>query len=491
MFQISLPQDITILQATNFLASLRSNPLVKYATFESAPTPPAADIPPVTPMFQPQQGYLNSSTASNGIDALYAWTISSGRGDGIKLIDVEYSWQTDHEDFPPLAFSRTFSDSPFNDGQHGAAALGIASAMQNNYGVTGIAPNAQVGISGDRYGTFATRVDAISVATQQLNPGDILLLEMQQYTDSNISAACGCSAPACLVPIDTSEAIFTAVQVAVAKGIVVVESAGNGGHDLDAACFAGQFDRRFRDSGAIVVGAGDSVSRAPLGFSCYGTRVDVQGWGNNVTTLGYGDLARVNGTGDARQFYTDVFGGTSSSTPMVAAASAVVQGVVKNLTGKYIDSAGMREHLRASGVAQPVNAVRKIGPLPNLRAAVDGVRGILDIDRDGQYRATTDGLLFLRYVLGLRDQSLVNGAVSTTATRPANEIENYLAGIVTHNDVDGDGAVLPSTDALLIVRYLMGYRGTQLTDTLIGATATRTTPAAIADFMMLRTPALR
>ena len=39
----------------------------------------------------------------------------------------------------------------------------------------------------------------------------------------------------------------------------------------------GRFDRAVRDSGAIVVGAGDATTRTALTFSSYGNRVDLQG----------------------------------------------------------------------------------------------------------------------------------------------------------------------------------------------------------------------
>ncbi len=266
-FQIRLPSATTLQQARNFLSALRGSAVVSYAEFETLPTSSAVDIPPVTPLFQGQQGYLNPSATSNGVDAIFAWAVPGGKGDGIQLIDVEYSWQTDHEDLPGLVLDAQYADVVFADRQHGAAALGIVAAVQNTYGMTGIAPSAQLGVSSDRYGTYATRVDAISVATQKLNAGDILLLEMQQYTAEPYSTACGCPAPGCLVPVDVVDSIFSAIQIAVAKGVVVVESAGNGATDLDASCFAGRFNRTVRDSGAIMVGAGSSLARETLSFS--------------------------------------------------------------------------------------------------------------------------------------------------------------------------------------------------------------------------------
>jgi hypothetical protein len=62
----------------------------------------AADIPPTTPIFQSEQGYLNA--APSGIDALYAWTVSGGTGLNVKIVDIEGGWRTTHEDMPTLFY---------------------------------------------------------------------------------------------------------------------------------------------------------------------------------------------------------------------------------------------------------------------------------------------------------------------------------------------------------------------------------------------------
>ena len=96
--------------------------------------------------------------------------------------------------------------------------------------------------------------------------------------------------------------IFSAIVAATAKGITVVEAAGNGDENFDLAIFNDTGLQK--DSGAIVVGAGipptnhfdiDSgyasigVPRSRIWFSNYGKIVNVQAWGWHVTTLGYGD----------------------------------------------------------------------------------------------------------------------------------------------------------------------------------------------------------
>lgn len=52
---------------------------------------------------------------------------------------------------------------------------------------------------------------------------------------------------------------------------------------------------------------------------------------------------------------------------------------------------------------------------------------VLDVDANGQVDATTDGLLTLRYMLGLRGTALTVGALGACATRDAAAINSYLS----------------------------------------------------------------
>lgn len=64
-------------------------------------------------------------------------------------------------------------------------------------------------------------------------------------------------------------------------------------------------------------------------------------------------------------------------------------------------------------------------------AAPPGAIAALDIDGNGQVDALTDGLLVLRYLLGLRGNTLIAGAVGANASRCTSlAIEGYLASRV-------------------------------------------------------------
>ena len=149
-------------------------------------------------------------------------------------------------------------------------------------------------------------------------------------------------------------------------GVIVVEAAGNGSVNLDQPGCNRLFDRSYRDSGAIIVGAGDPGQHARLSFSSYGSRVDVQGWGGSVTTAGYGAAFD---PGDIRQRYTHSFGGTSSASPIVTGAVLALQGALKARGLALATPAEIRETLVVTGT--PQTGTEHIGPLPDIRAALD------------------------------------------------------------------------------------------------------------------------
>jgi hypothetical protein len=151
----------------------------------------------------------------------------------------------------------------------------------------------------------------------------------------------------------------------------VVVAAGNGSMNLDSAIDGGAFNRAGRDSGAILVGAGTgNGGRAAECWTNHGSRVDVQGWGDSVATLGYGTLAQVNGA-DTNQWYSNSFSGTSSASPIVVSAVADLQGArIAHGLGVATPSA-MRSLLASTGT--PQTGIKNIGPLPNLRAALDSL----------------------------------------------------------------------------------------------------------------------
>jgi Dockerin type I domain len=99
---------------------------------------------------------------------------------------------------------------------------------------------------------------------------------------------------------------------------------------------------------------------------------------------------------------------------------------------------------------------------------------LFDIDGNGTVDAETDGLLIVRYLLGLQGNALISGAMGGGATRTtADTITAHLQTLHNELDVDGDGQRRSSTDAVIITRYLRNVRGAALTNRVTNGT-TRT-----------------
>ncbi|MEQ1597151.1 MAG: Ig-like domain repeat protein [Casimicrobium sp.] len=107
-----------------------------------------------------------------------------------------------------------------------------------------------------------------------------------------------------------------------------------------------------------------------------------------------------------------------------------------------------------------------------------------DFDANGSTDAAGDGMLLVRYLLGLRGTALTEGLADPTAKRLTPEsIATYLASRPFDWDADLDGRVLPLTDGLLVTRYLLGLRGAALTQGAIGPNAFRTAPANVEAYL--------
>ncbi|MDZ4614801.1 S8 family serine peptidase [Bacillus cereus] len=349
------------------LVKFEKSSLIETAYLQEEETPPQERLPnlSVNPYDEPRltrQGYLEP--APLGINAPYAWSINGGDGKGTTFVDMEYGWLLSHEDLVNQKIELMSGQNKSEHHDHGTSVLGIVSAEDNNIGGIGIAPKAKVKVVSQirDNGTYNT-ADAILSAVNNMQAGDILLLEAQAtydgYGDKNY------------FPVEVKPDIFDAIRMGTNKGIIIIEAGANGGNDLD------QFRDRngkqvlnrnspdFKDSGAIMVGAASArVPHKRSYFSNYGSRVDVYGWGNAVDTTDAKPSEFIT------NLYTSSFAGTSSASPIIAGAAASIQGIAKNNQGRVYTPRQLRDILSDSSTGTKSNdpTSDKIGVLPDLKA---------------------------------------------------------------------------------------------------------------------------
>ena len=330
--------------------------------------------------FECSQGYLHSPP--NGIGAMAVWDAKGGRGEGIRICDIEGNWNLRHEDLPtgiPRIGGTLIMDLSWRN--HGTAVLGEMVSKPSKYGTVGICHKARAAVQSAVINGVWNTAGAIRNAVKNLKRGDVILIELQ-----------GTGPRGRYVAMQYWDDVFSAIRLATDNGITVVEAAGNGNENFDRATYQGTGLQK--DSGAIVVGAGVpptnyfghkmssqlykkiGVPRSRIWFSNYGKIVNVQAWGWHVTTLAYGDA---QGGRSQSRWYTLHFSGTSSASPIVTGAVACIQGRAKELIGKPLEPRIVRKILIATGTPQQaepnVPLSQHIGPQPNLEKAFRKVRG--------------------------------------------------------------------------------------------------------------------
>jgi len=347
--------------ATNIIDALNASPLVEIAM--AAPLPPP---PPIPPDYQPQQGYENSSS-SGGVGAELFWNDYGITGAGVQVCDVEYDFDHQHCDLPPVQILGFTPVSPYGI-DHGTAVLGVVASLDNGTGTTGIAHGADfVKFAGAYDGSTWDVGNAVIRATNAMPTGSIIIIE-QQMSGPNGE----------YVPVEWWQPTYNAIQLAVGNGMIVCEAAGDGDEDLDSVPFSQGNGGHYpflpeNDSGAIIVGAGGSYNttcgstwRSKLSFSTYGSRVTLQGWGECVTTTGYGYL-----WDEENCTYSESFNGTSSATPIVSGACMLLQSYAQAHYGFPLSPDVLRSLLEETGLPQTNPQSGHIGAFPDVVAAID------------------------------------------------------------------------------------------------------------------------
>lgn len=106
-----------------------------------------------------------------------------------------------------------------------------------------------------------------------------------------------------------------------------------------------------------------------------------------------------------------------------------------------------------------------------------------DFDGNGTPDALTDGLMMLRYLFGLTGEDVTNNAMAENSLFTSDETISMIENSMEVADIDSDGQTNALTDGLLLLRYLFDIRDYSLTNGVVGTDALRTSSEDIADYI--------
>jgi serine protease len=344
----------------------------------------------MTPLYRRDQGYLDAI----GVDDIP----TSGPWFGLGLAVVDVGWNLDHEALRhigrPRLFPMTMMEVPADT--HGTAVLGV---VVGGAKIQGIAAGATV-----KALVFPTR-GPTSVAEQLLEVidaksnnalqyGDILLIEIEQEDGHGVPEG---------LPLEVQPDVFEVIQLAVSRGIVVIEAAGNGakqgsvrvGWDLDEIARDGQHAPAWRQksgrdgaipsSGAILVsGCKPFRQSATEPYEVdprlnHGSMVGCYGFGSTVLTSGgyFPPPGRDPSPNrdDPNVWYDCGFGMTSAAAAMVAGVALAIQRMAHEELGHPLSPTQLQAVLRdpRGGTSVQRNG-RRVGIVPHLPRIRDLLR---------------------------------------------------------------------------------------------------------------------
>jgi hypothetical protein len=360
------------------LLSWLENNSISYFFHNNFIVAPPGDIAPATPNYVSQQSYLLSNP---GLNVEAVWNLGYN-GQNITIHNVEYGFNKNHEEFhvfncdiaPGMTVNSSASTSYT---EHGTATMGVLFGNNGSYGITGIAHGAQqVWLYPEWQQSGYSRTNAITQALNNSSIGDVIVFEMQAYGFN------GTVSNPRFVPAEFDFLVWNLTKALTDSGRIVVAAAGNGYQNLDSSDY--QTYMNYGDSGAIIVGGGTAntthaiyppyVVSGITYSSTYGARVDVQGWFENVRTTGAIPNSGFTLVGsDFNQSYM-TFTGTSSATAQLGGVVTVLQSYYKSQTNSTLTSQQLRTILKNTGIPQGGDISKKIGPFPNMLAAINTIQ---------------------------------------------------------------------------------------------------------------------
>jgi subtilisin family serine protease len=224
-----------------------------------------------------------------------AYPTTKGRGATIFVLDTAGKY--DHDELKARTlhqYAKNFTDAKTDDDMHGHSThvAGIAAAGDNDVGVIGVAPEANLVplkvLNDSGSGQYAWIASAIRYVA-----------DIQDFADRKIiSMSLGGGS--------TNKEVTDAIDYAISKGVFIVVAAGNNGHngDRDTVAFPGNYE-------PVITVASLDKSGSVSSFSSAGKAVDVAAPGGDVYSTFRGNAyAKMSGT--------------SMATPQVAGVVALI-----------------------------------------------------------------------------------------------------------------------------------------------------------------------
>ncbi len=281
--------------------------------------PPAEGI--ADPLFPCQWNLHNTGqfggTPGEDINVLPAWEVTLGEGVGIAIIDD--GMVVDHEDLVDnidLDLSHYYREDGTWRGRHGTLVAGTAAARDNDLGVRGVAPRAQIyawGPAHDLEGELTT--DALNRSSRFAAVINISLSTPPFFSQF----------------LQASDAWINAIELAVSqgyngKGSVIVKGVGNGGPG-EQVNDDGETNHYGIVAACAVTNHGDRAS-----YSEPGANLWVCAPSSDNLELG----RLVGAPSTLPSGYDTGFGGTSAATPIVAGVAALVRSANPDLTWRDV-----------------------------------------------------------------------------------------------------------------------------------------------------------
>ena len=166
---------------------------------------------------------------------------------------------------------------------------------------------------------------------------------------------------------------------------------------------------------------------------------------------------------------------------------------IASTAARRVEFARVNVDFAAGNYGTAGTATRFAAQDPAVAYFLPKAQATLNVDGSGastRYHALTDGLTILRYLRGETGVGLSSALASDAVRTDGNDIKQYLDAMGLRLDIDGNGVKDAATDGLLILRYLLGFRGAALINDAIATSppATRTSATDIANHLATLVP---